>query len=70
MRAIRFAVDKRGREVAYRWRGELGTRCAPDTLGRWFRIGLEEAKLAIATGAAYRYERPIQGTTPEDTSTN
>jgi hypothetical protein len=70
MRAIRFEIDKRGRTVAYRWRGEHGTRCAPDTLGRWFRIGLEDARLQIATGAAYRYERPIAGATPEDLATN
>ncbi len=70
MKAIRFQVTKRGKLRAYRWRGEYFGRAAPDTIGRWFPMPAEEAKLAIATGAAYEYNRPLVGTTPDDVSTN
>lgn len=70
MRAIRFAVDKRGRRRAYRWRGHMGCNAAPDTLGRWFPISPEIAELEISTGHAYRYERPFEGATPDDQNTN
>lgn len=70
MKAIRFDVDKRGKLLAYRWRGDMGCNAPPDTLGRWFRVGVEAAQLEIAAGKAYRYDRPLTGTTPDDLATN
>jgi len=40
---IAFTADKIGRPVAYRW-------CLIQH--RWFRIGLDDAKIKIATGTA------------------
>ena len=42
-RQIAFTTIKGGRPVAYRW-------CSRGM--RWFRMGMDEAKLQIATGAA------------------
>lgn len=44
MREVRFAVDKRGRPVAFRY-------CRSGM--RWFRCGYDEAKLLVATGQAH-----------------
>jgi hypothetical protein len=42
-RQIAFTANRKGQAIAYRW----CTSCI-----RWFRIGYEEAKLAVATGEA------------------
>ena len=40
---IRFSTDRKGRQIAHRW-------C--DLAQRLIRMGLDEAKLLIASGAA------------------
>jgi hypothetical protein len=45
---VAFTVDKHGRPLAYFWGGS----CRGIPQPRWFRMGYDEAKLAVATGAA------------------
>jgi hypothetical protein len=57
MRAIKFTVTKNGKPRAYKWQGHFGCHACPDgPLGRWMPMGLDAAKLEVATGAAYTYE--------------
>jgi hypothetical protein len=43
IRQVAFTSNRKGQPIAYRW----CTSCI-----RWFRVGYEEARFAVATGEA------------------
>lgn len=55
--AIRFSIDRNGRQMAHRWASgwSMGVATTPGTIGRWIRVSALEASAWIAEGRAYVY---------------